>query len=122
MGLLSAALGRMTHYVRLEDPGTPTADGDGGYTETWTALNPADAWCSVKAAGGRTGERRIASTVVAQATHEVVMRYHTGVSTKTRIRWRDQAGTTRALSVVDVDNVDERGEVLRLSCVEVTQS
>ena len=114
--------GRMTHYVILENPGAPTVDAYGGYTETFAALNPREWWCRIKAGPGRTGERRISNTVVAAATHEVVGRWHPQVSTSTRIRWTDQGGTARTLSVVDVENIDERGEYMRLSCVEVTAS
>lgn len=112
----------MRHYVRLEEPSATTVDAFGGYSQTWAALNPPDAFCSIKAARLRSGERQMSNTVVAQAMYEVVMRWHPQVSTATRIRWTDQAGTARTLSVVDVENVDEMSVALRLTCVEVTAS
>jgi head-tail adaptor len=111
-------LGRMNKYVILENP-TQVADGDGGYVETWVALNPREAHVDIHAAPGRTGERRIANTTVAQGTHEVIMRFHPQVTTRTRISWTDRAGTVRRINVVDVNDLDEMGVELRLTCVEV---
>jgi SPP1 family predicted phage head-tail adaptor len=115
-------IGSLVHSITLENPSAQTADGDGGYAETWTELDPSPARASIKASAGRTGERRVANTVVAQGTHEVVMRYHPDVSTRTRITFVDKAGNTRTLQVTDVDDVDSRGQMLRLTCVEVTTS
>lgn len=122
MGVAAVDLGRMRHYVRLEAPSATTADAYGGYSQTWSALNPPDAHCSVKVARLRTGERQMSNTAVAQAMYEVLMRWHPQVTTETRVRWTDQAGTARTLSVVDVENVDEMGAFMRLTCVEVTAS
>lgn len=111
----------MRHRITLANP-TQTADGDGGYTETWTSLSPPVAWASVKAARGRFGEAPQAGTVEARATHQVSMRYHPDVTVKTRVTFTDRAGSTRHLSVIDVSDVEEQGTELVLTCVEVTTS
>lgn len=114
-------LGRMRQRITLQNP-TRTADGGGGYTETWASLNPAQAWARIRASSGRSGERNVSNTIVAQATHEVSMRFHPDVTTETRITWTDAAGRTRTINVTDVQDVDEAGIELVLSCVEVTGS
>lgn len=109
-------LGDLRTLVTLDNP-TRTADTEGGYTETWAALDPSQAFVAIRRLSGR--ERNNANTVLATATHEVKMRYHSGVTTQTRLSWTDRAERARALSVIEVDDVEERGAELRLTCAEV---
>ena len=69
------------------------------------------AWASVVPLSGRELER--AREVVANATHEVKMRYRDGVNAQKRIRHDN-----RFLNIESVRNVDERGRELVLTCVE----
>jgi head-tail adaptor len=112
-------LGRLVIPIVLENPAPPVSDGKGGYTEEFFPLDPPRARASIRWAGGR-GERTQAGTIESQATPVVRMRYHPGVTVKTRITFVDRSGTTRYLSVVDVTDPDELGVELELTCSEVT--
>jgi SPP1 family predicted phage head-tail adaptor len=109
-------IGALRHRVTLENPGTPVPDGDGGYTEAWTALSPASVSASIVPATARDLERVVAGTVMATATHVVTIRYHSGVTTKTRVTFG-----TRVFSVTGVQNADERNIQLQLVCEEIVQ-
>lgn len=107
-------IGALRHRITLENPGTPVPDGDGGYTEAWTALSPATVNASIVPATAKDLERVVAGTVMATATHIVTMRYHNGVTTKTRVTFG-----TRVFSVTGVQNEDERNVKLTLVCEEI---
>lgn len=114
---VAITLGELRTRVTLENP-TRTSDGQGGYTEEWTALDPPEAWVAIR---GLTGAERLAhGTVVTQATHAITLRYHPGVTTETRLSWTDRANRARTLAVVDVTDLDERGVELQLTCAEVS--
>uniref|UniRef100_A0A6M3J723 Putative head-tail joining protein n=1 Tax=viral metagenome TaxID=1070528 RepID=A0A6M3J723_9ZZZZ len=105
-------IGSLRHQVRLETP-TETADGDGGYTTTWALLDPPVVWAAIEPASQQRLERVVANAVSSDTSHIVTIRYHSGVTTKARVVF---AG--RTLSVVGVQNVQERNEILMLACVE----
>lgn len=98
------SLGALRYVVTLGNPGDPVPDPDGGYTETFTPLDPPTWACSIQQAAARTLEALGAGSVVAQATHVLRGRYHPGITTQTRITF---AG--RIFSVIYVANRDERG-------------
>lgn len=106
--------GALRHYVRLENPGAAVPDGDGGFTQAWTALEPPMVWASIRPASARDLERSIAGTVQSTATHLVGMRYHAGVTTKTRVVFG-----TRIFHVQGVHNIEERNVELVLAVEEV---
>lgn len=101
----------------MQNPATPVADGDGGYTQAWSTL--VDAWASIQTATQRTLERLVASTVTAQASHVVRMRHHPSVTQTSRIVWVDRAGTSHTANVTDVQDPDGSGTELILLCAEV---
>ena len=105
-------IGSLRHSVRLENP-TLTADGDGGYTTSWAMLSPGIVSASIEPATQRSLERLVSNAVSSDASHVVTMRYHSGVTTKTRVVFLG-----RTLNVVGVQNIEERNEILRLACVE----
>ena len=105
-------IGSLRHRVTLANP-TTTVDLDGGYTEAWTLLDPAVVWASIEPATPGRIERLMAGTVDANTTHIVVIRYHSGVTIRTRIVFAN-----RTLNVVGLQNPFERNEVLYLACVE----
>lgn len=107
-------VGELRHWITLETPGTPVADGDGGYTQTWSALTPSPVAASIVPASARELERVIAGTVLSSATHIVTIRYHSGVTTKTRITFG-----ARTLNVVGLMNPDERNVWTVMTAVEV---
>lgn len=75
------------HLLTLENPSAPIADGDSGYTQTWTALTPSRMWAEIVPATARRMqfEVAIANTVESQGSHIVTMRFHSGITTKTRL-------------------------------------
>lgn len=104
--------GRRQQYVTLTNPGPAVPDGDGGYTQTWTALNPPDWWVEIATA---TAQRmaRITSGLET-ATHIVTGPYHPGITTKTRIAFGD-----RTLLVGETFSPDEALVETVCLCVEV---
>lgn len=109
-------IGALRHRIVLENPGASVSDGDGGFTESWTALSPSPVWASIMPATARDLERVAAGTILSTATHIVTMRYHSGVSTKTRITYG-----TRLMSVTGVTNPEERNISTVCVCAEVVQ-
>ena len=105
--------GQLRHRIALHTP-TNVPDGDGGYTETWTALTPPELWAAIQPATATTLERLVANTVESTATHVVTIRYHDGITPTTRITHRG-----RYLFVRDLVNVDEVGDSMLLACEEV---
>ena len=105
-------IGSLRHSVRLENP-TLTADGDGGWTTSWAMLSPGIVYVSIEPATQRNLERLVSNTVSSDATHVITMRYHSGVTTSTRIVFG-----SRYFSVVGLQNPNERKELLHLACVE----
>jgi head-tail adaptor len=112
-------IGQLRHRVTLTNPGTPVADGDGGYTETFTALSPATVSAAIKPATARDLERVAGGTVMSTASHLITMRFHPGVTTETKVAWTTKDGRTHTANVTGVQNTDERSIELVLTCVEV---
>jgi SPP1 family predicted phage head-tail adaptor len=106
--------GRRRHLVTLANLGGAVPDGDGGYTETATPLSPPTVWATITPATEKDLERAGTGTVLSTASHIVSMRYHSGVTTKTRITFG-----SRTLNVTGVANPDERNIELVLVAVEV---
>jgi head-tail adaptor len=108
-------VGALRHLVTLQNPGVAVADGEGGYTEVPASLSPSQVWASIVPATGREMERVavVANTVETAATHIVRMRYHPGVTIKTRVLF---GGGT--LFVTGMENVDERNVELILVCTK----
>ena len=117
-------IGSLFHRLTLENPTTQTPDGDGGFKEGWTALSPPRMWAAIVPATAQRLERLMASTVESTATHIVTMRFHPGVTTKTRLtegaRQTDGslASGSREFRVTGLQNVDEYSVELRLACAE----
>jgi head-tail adaptor len=113
-----ATRGQKRHLVTLENPGPSVPDGDGGYTQVWTALSPPRKRAEIKPATARDLERIAAGTVLSTASHVITMDYHRDVTTKTRVSWTS-GGRTHAASVTGVMNPEERCIDLILVCEEV---
>jgi hypothetical protein len=62
--------GARTNAVRIDAPGAPIPDGDGGFTEQWTTV--IDSWpCAIDNAIGANQERLVAGTIETLATHKL---------------------------------------------------
>jgi head-tail adaptor len=115
-------IGALRQVVTLSNPATATADNDGGFTQTpYVALDPAEWRCAIQPASVRTAERSFAGTVIAQATHILNGRFHSGITTQTRMVWVDRAGETHTANVLDVDDTEGAGvETIALVCEVAT--
>lgn len=110
----STAAGELRHYVTLFAAGTPVPDGEGGYTETPVPLDPPDGWAAIAPATARDLERTTTNAVQSTATHLVRLRYHSGVTTQTIIRFGE-----RTFAVTGVSNPDERNRETVCVCTEI---
>jgi SPP1 family predicted phage head-tail adaptor len=113
MKRIAVDIGAFEKRVTLENE-TNTADGDGGTTSTFTAIDPGTVWASIRPSVAAMREQPIAGTVQATTTHVVEMRYHASVTTKTRITYG-----SRYLFVRGVENVNEENVLTRCYCDEV---
>jgi head-tail adaptor len=119
----SVASGRRRQRVTVQNPGTPTPDGDGGYTETWTdlGLRFVQLLPATPTALARVGraERVAEGTVTASATHLATGPLDPAVTTKTRLQWTDVHGRAHTLEVLQVVDLEDRGLEMTLVCAEV---
>ena len=106
-------IGSRAHSVTLENPATPVPDGDGGFTEVWTSLDPASVFASIEPATASKLERLGPNTVTNEATHIIAFPYHSGVTTKTRISLG-----ARVFQVTGVSNEMEQGINTIAICTE----
>lgn len=115
-------IGRLDKRVSLANApiASPSiTDGEGGYTETFVALSPATVWASIQPAPAREVEELFSNTVAAVTSHLVGVRYHSGITTKTRVTFVDGNSASHALFVRGIQNPDMRSEQLILACEEV---
>lgn len=114
MTFVSAGVGvaQKRHRVTLAQP-TTTPDGDGGYTESWTALAPPALSVNIRTVGAGDLERMQAGTISATATHVLTGDYHPGITTKTRITFG-----TRAFSVLGLGTPEEARAEVDIFCAE----
>lgn len=105
-------IGQLRHRVTVQNPAR-TADGGGGYTESWSNASPATVWAKIDPATPSLIERVAGNTIEAPITHIVTMRAHSAVTTKTRLVFG-----SRNLQVRGLQRVDEVSEWLVLSCEE----
>jgi len=106
-------IGDFRHLVTFQDPSAAVPDGAGGYTQTWSDLQPATWFVAVQPAGAGDLERLAAGSVITPASHVVRGRYHPGVSTKTRMLF-----SGRTFAITGTRNVDERSIHMELVAVE----
>lgn len=107
-------IGGLRHRVLVENP-TRTPDGDGGFTIAWASANPSEVWAKIEMASPMVTERRVGNTVTAPISHVVTVRYHSEISTLTRLTFED----TRQFFVRGVHNVNEVDETMMLACEEI---
>jgi SPP1 family predicted phage head-tail adaptor len=74
-------IGDLRTRLTLETP-SRAADGGGGASVTWSTA--ATVWASVRPAGG--GESYALDRVAGKVSHEIVLRYRSGVTPEMRLR------------------------------------
>ena len=104
-------IGRLRHRLRIQSA-TETRTGSGGVTYTWAT--DAVVWAAVRPLLGR--EYMEARRVDAAVTHEVRIRYRSGLTPSHRFVFDND--TSRELNIVSVLNVDERDRELVVMCRE----
>ena len=104
--------------VTLWAPGVAVPDGDGGYTQTESALTPPALFAFVRPVTAADLERVAGATTLATATHLVSVPYHAGITTETVLHLDDPPRPGRVLKVVALSNPDERNADLDLVCAE----
>lgn len=103
-------IGALRQMGTLSEPdGPPVPDGDGGYTQPYKALDPAQWRFAIEPATVRSMERHFAGTITAQASSILKGRFHPGVTTQTRIVWVDRAGVMHTADVLGVDDPEGAG-------------
>lgn len=107
--------------IGLDNPGAAVPDGDGGYTEGWAPLTPAEVFARIAPATGADTERIAGGTMLTTRTHLLTIDYHPGVTTATRITYQDyHANKARTFQVSAVRNPDEAYRELELVAEETT--
>lgn len=106
---VTISIGKLRQVVSLYNPGIAIPDADGGFTQMYTPLDPAEWRCAIEVASVRASERQFSGTVIAQASHILSGRFHAGISTDTRMVWTDRAGQTHTANVLDVDDTEGAG-------------
>lgn len=117
---IQPAISARIHRVTFQARGTPVPDGDGGYTEGYTDLDPPSLQVSIENATAADLERLASGTVIATATHVIRGPFHPGVDTKTRIQFV-QRGKTRTFNVRGVADREERSVDMTLLCEELVE-
>jgi SPP1 family predicted phage head-tail adaptor len=108
-----AAIGTYRHVVTVQAPTGSVADGEGGWTEGWADLTPAEWHVSISPASARDLERVGSGTVITSATHLITGRYRPDVTTATRALFEG-----RLFAITGVRNTDERNVVLECTAEE----
>jgi SPP1 family predicted phage head-tail adaptor len=110
--------GRRTKVLTLESPGDPVPDGAGGYTESWTPLDPPTAWAHLDALSAADMEHLTADTITASGTFAITLPYHPGVTVQTRLTYQDPDRGARRFQVLGLRDPDEARRELVLVAVE----
>ncbi len=101
-------IGALRHRLQLETENR-VDDGGGGVTQTWSPV--ATVWASIKPRSGQ--EVFAADRLSGRLTHEIRIRYRTGVTPV--MRFRQGSRIFQILAVIDMD---ERRRWLRCLCEE----
>lgn len=113
-------LGNLRNLVTVETPGSPVADGDGGFTLAYTAAAQPQWWAAIQTATTRAAERIFAGTVTAHATYILNGRFHPEIGMQTRLSWTDRAGVRHVANVLDVIDSEGQGVETVVLVSEVT--
>jgi head-tail adaptor len=113
-----SSAGRRDKLVTLENPGAGEPDGEGGWTEGWAPLDPAEMYVHLAPATQTDLERVTSGTVISSATHVISLPYHPGVTIETRLRYTEPGRPERVFAVTALRNPDEADRELVLVAEE----
>lgn len=103
-------LGSFRERVSIQ-AATRSRDAEGGFANSWATVTDGTVWAAIEPISG--GETARGRKVDAKVTHTVRMQYFAGVTNQHRILYG-----SRALNIVRVLNLDERGVEIELDCRE----
>ena len=86
-----------------------TPDGGGGVTESW--VEEAELWAAIRPLGG--DERVVGDRIAGRLSHEITIRYRTGVTPAMRFR-----SGNRSFMIESVFDDGERHAWLKCLCLE----
>jgi SPP1 family predicted phage head-tail adaptor len=102
--------------ITLQGPaGPPVPDGDGGHTQDYVDLDPAQTQAHIAPATARNLERAAAGSTLALATHLITIWYRPDVTTQTRVI----VPPNRRLNVLSVTDPAGDARELALVCTEI---
>lgn len=105
--------GRLRCRAVLQSKGPVTRSATGAEVPTWPAV--ATVWARISPMEGR--ETLAGAEVIADVTHEIGIRYRSGVGPTGRLVYQN-----RIFNFVQVYDVDERKRELRILAKEVVQT
>jgi hypothetical protein len=105
---MKVSRGARNHVVRIEAAGSPIPDGDGGFVDVWTPIDPPTWYCAIEPVTAANQERLVAGTVETLATHRLHGDYHPQLSSVCRMFLDDPERGTRRFDVLSVQADDAR--------------
>lgn len=91
--------------------GSGPSDGGGGSTETWSVITDGNVFGQVKPVNGR--EKYAGLALQDAVSHEIKIRYHSGIRTSDRIRFG-----TRVFTIQSILDWEERHVEMSVFCTE----
>jgi Phage head-tail joining protein len=114
-------IGDRPHRLTLQQANPPQPDGDGGFLQTWSNLNPPQVWGKVAPAVQGDLERLGAGTVLTTHSRIVLVPYHPQLRTLARLQWVDRHGVAHTASVTGQATTTDETETL-LVCEEISDA
>jgi SPP1 family predicted phage head-tail adaptor len=102
--------GKLTSKITIQRDCGKTRDAHGQPVENWEQFH--ECWAQIKPTSGR--ERYIDQQLLAEATHEVAIRYKAGITPKMRVLYG-----SRIFDITVVHDIEERHVEMRLICKEL---
>lgn len=109
MAVMPVRVGQLRHRLAIQTA-TESVDAMGGVSESWAT--DITVWGQITRKGG--GEKTTGEAVKATATHEIVIRYYSGLTPKNRFLFG-----SREFNILSVRDFDERNCYMICDCVEV---
>ena len=105
---MSTSIGRLRYQVDLQSA-TNTRDSGGGLSQSFNSVSKI--FADIRPQSGDETFRQ--GKMQEKLTHNIIIRFKTGVTTSQRIVYK-----SRVFNIRSIINVDERDRFLMLKCVE----
>jgi len=100
--------GALRHSITIQRA-IETQDNTGQITQSWVTL--VTVFASILPVGGIESKKYF--RIIGEETHNVIIRYYAGLTTKDRILYG-----ARVLNILSIDNIDERNVQMNIKCKE----